>query len=194
MKTLRKIGAVLFSIAMCISLASCSNDDDDNSGGGAPITIDGNKAVLSHCYIVEETNGVEIIFSSVDYFSTSMPKSMTQFNVCVNHGLSNLSGTYSAHDYDLEYAYIPNLKDELVSIGYLWDGSWPNMTSVKQPGDVTIKVDGDNISVTVNNYWMVSGEDNDGWGSNDDFSGSKWVNGTFTYNGKYKVLDDSMFD
>lgn len=195
MTTLRKIGAALICIVMGLSISSCSDDEPDS---GSSISIDGvgNNLKLKYCYLIaDDDNGSEIIFSSVD-LKGSMPKSLAQFSIDINGPLpEGVEKTFSSKQYNLEYTYIPNLKDEdyTGAIGYAWITDMGNMATLKHPGDLTVKREGNKITVSIENYWMVSDGEDGSWGSNDDYSNDEWINGNISYSGKYTVINPDDF-
>lgn len=197
---LKNIFVAFATVALSVGFTSCSDDDEPGGGSGkTTISVAGTSSTMKYCYVDlnDKDRSTDLIFTTADVYGGAIPKTFGEFNIWVDVPFGT-EGTFGPDKYELFYFYIPNTQVDYDKIS-ITRSCWiprSNFLSEKDPGNLTIKYDGDKITCTLDNYWMAIDPDKGHadefefeWanGSLKDFS---WANGSFSYTGTYKIEDD----
>lgn len=175
------------------AMAACS-DDDDNSGGKAGNGVlameSGENYQLNYCYMYDSNDG-ELLFTDFNFFSGIVPTKCQQLHIDFEQPINTINQvTLGSDEYYISFYRDSNLELETNDGYYVWATSRA-FTNVKQPGNLTITRDGNNITVKIENFWIYGGKGFSGWSHTSLPQGFEWKNGSFQYSGP--VIDLSAY-
>lgn len=196
MKLLKKIGILCLATMASVAVTSCGDDSDGGNGSGkaSKINIDGVDFKFNHCYRAPETDGLALIFTNFDAEkitnASQAPSNAAHLGVYM-HGVKwdTFSGekVISPNEYSLEIS-IAKYEDSDKG-AYAWEPDLKFSRKDIVPGNITLKRNGDKISLNISNFWMVQAVDG-GWSNYDDFTNGVWINGSYSYDGKVVLITD----